>query len=196
MRARTPFALMTSFWKLAGALSALAALLLAPHQASLVIYNGSPSAPIGFYMRSFGPARIGNYVTVRAADVAGEYASVRGFADDTDRFLKRVVAGSGAHVCAAGVTVSIEGARPLTRLAQDSAGRALPSWTGCRLLSDSELFLLGDGDDSFDARYWGPVRRDAIDGVWRPLRLTGNSSVFEIFIEPKVAGRLNADLDS
>ena len=32
-----------------------------------------------------------------------------------------------------------------------------------------EVFLLGDTADSFDSRYWGPVRLTAIDGVWRPL---------------------------
>lgn len=49
-------------------------------------------------------------------------------------------------------------------------GRVHPSgWRGCRDLADGEVLLLGDTDDSFDGRYWGPVSVDLIEGVWRRL---------------------------
>ncbi|MGD9968599.1 MAG: S26 family signal peptidase [Hyphomonadaceae bacterium] len=49
-------------------------------------------------------------------------------------------------------------------------GRVHPSgWRGCRDLADGEVLLLGDTDDSFDGRYWGPVSIELIEGVWRRL---------------------------
>lgn len=42
-------------------------------------------------------------------------------------------------------------------------------WRGCRVLAEGEVLLLGDTADSFDGRYWGPVRVDLIEGVWRKL---------------------------
>ena len=65
--------------------------------------------------------------------------------------------------------MTVPGRGVVARLAWDTAGRVLPSWDGCRTLAADEVFLLGDTADSFDSRYWGPVRTTAIDGVWRPL---------------------------
>ena len=48
-------------------------------------------------------------------------------------------------------------------------GRALPSWSGCATLSGDQILLQGDTADSFDGRYWGPISRRLIEGVWRPL---------------------------
>jgi type IV secretory pathway protease TraF len=134
----------------------------------LVLYNGSPSVPVGFYVRTFGAPRLGDFVTVRAAAVAPVYAGLRGFADDSDRFIKRIAAGEGARVCADGARVTI-GREAVRRLVRDSAERRLPAWTGCRTLRTGEVFLLGDTDDSFDSRYFGAVSLELIDGVWRPI---------------------------
>jgi type IV secretory pathway protease TraF len=86
-----------------------------------------------------------------------------------DRFIKRVVATHGQVVCASGADISIDGAIVAYRQNRDSAGRTLPSWTGCKALSEGQVLLLGDTPDSFDGRYWGPISRDKIEGVWRPL---------------------------
>jgi type IV secretory pathway protease TraF len=137
-----------------------------------VLYNGSPSAPVGFYLRTDAAPRPGAFVTVRAAAVAPAYARLRGFDDESDRFIKRIAAGAGARVCAHEDRV-IVGSDTLRRVARDSAQRLLPAWSGCRTLAAGEVFLLGDTDDSFDSRYFGPVRLDLIDGVWRPVHALG-----------------------
>ncbi|MBL8550523.1 MAG: S26 family signal peptidase [Hyphomonadaceae bacterium] len=151
-------------------LGMLAAALATQHAAPLVIYNPSPSVPTGFYVRAPGPpAAVGDFVTLRAVNAAPAYAATRGFADRTDRFIKRVAAGPGQTVCAAGEAVTLDDVEIARRASSDSAGRPLPTWSGCRVLGAGEVFLLGDTPDSFDGRYWGPTPLVAIDGVWRPL---------------------------
>lgn len=133
-----------------------------------VLYNPSESIPSGFYARIGDAPVAGAVVTVRARDVAPDYARLRDYADDTDRFIKRVAAVAGDVVCAEGDHVTV-GIRALTRQARDAEGRALPRWQGCRTLAIGELFLLGDTEDSFDGRYWGPIDARLIEGVWRRL---------------------------
>jgi len=135
----------------------------------VVVYNHSPSMQIGFYARIAAPIRRGTIVTVRAAAVAPEYARMRHFNGPRDRFIKRVVGTSGDLVCAAQSRVMLNGALVAHRQNSDSLGRRLPTWTGCITLGAGDVFLLGDGPDSFDGRYWGVVRMDQIEGVWRPL---------------------------
>jgi type IV secretory pathway protease TraF len=134
----------------------------------LLIYNGSASAPVGFYARRAADPFVGSYVTVRASAVAPAYAAVRSFDGPRNWFIKRVAARGGARVCAHGEIVEVN-TFSIRRSAKDSAGRRLPAWRGCRTLAADEYFLLGESADSFDSRYWGPVRRHMIEGVWTPL---------------------------
>ncbi|MCL4716283.1 MAG: S26 family signal peptidase [Hyphomonadaceae bacterium] len=150
----------------AGAVALLAASEL--NRRDVVLYNATPSVPAGFYVRSDALVHEGAFVTVRAADVAGDYAAVRQFTDTGDRFIKRVAAREGDRVCAEGERVSV-GLEILTRARRDSAGRALPTWEGCHVLQAGELFLMGETPDSFDSRYFGIVREGAIEGVWKRL---------------------------
>ncbi len=136
----------------------------------VLLYNPSPSVPVGFYWRTDDPPELGDYVTVRAADVASRYAALRDFRDADDRFIKRVAARGGTRVCASATLVHIGADITLTRRLADSANRPLPSWSGCRVLAADEIFLVGDTGDSFDSRYWGPVRIKDVEGVWRRLR--------------------------
>jgi type IV secretory pathway protease TraF len=134
----------------------------------IVLYNPSQSLPAGFYLRlGQGPER-GAIVTVRARDVAPDYAELRTFTDDGDRFLKRIAAAEGDVVCATGDQIIAAG-RTLSRLSHDRYGSVLPHWEGCQRLGPGEVFLLGDTPDSFDGRYWGPTPIDQIEGVWRRL---------------------------
>ncbi len=142
---------------------------MATHARPVVIYNPSQSVPSGFYVRSGDPPRRGDVVTVAAGEVAPEYAALRGYADRSDLFLKRVTATEGQLVCAQDGMISIDGAQVATRIERDAEGHTLPSWRGCRRLGADELFLLGDTDDSFDGRYWGPVTIDLVEGVWAPI---------------------------
>ncbi len=147
-----------------------ASLVGAPRSTPWVIYNRSASVPIGFYVRSDRPLELGALVTVAAAEVAPAYAQIRAYDDPSDRFIKRVAAMAGDHVCAQGDKVVVRGERVLQRAVQDRYGAALPSWSECRALRDGEILLAGDSQDSFDGRYWGPISINSIEQVWRPLR--------------------------
>ncbi|GAM98928.1 conjugal transfer protein [alpha proteobacterium U9-1i] len=134
-----------------------------------LLYNHTPSVPVGWYARSSGEITIGALVTVRAQDAAPDYAAARNFTDAGDRFIKRIAANDGDSVCADGETIRINDRTVAHRAVHDSQGRALPYWSGCRQLSADELFLMGDTPDSFDSRYFGPVSAANIEGVWRKL---------------------------
>lgn len=149
------------------AASVLALLILSVHAAQdVLVYNSSNSIPRGWYVRQAGSIVRGAIVTVRATDVAPDYARLQDFTRFDDRFIKRIAAADGDIVCADGPNVTINGVRTLMRATRDRAGRALPTWSGCRTLS-GEVFLAGDTPDSFDGRYWGPVHIEKIEGVWR-----------------------------
>ena len=151
------------------AVAALAGAAISMHGRPLIIYNPSQSVPQGFYLRRDGPPQVGDFVTIAAVNAAADYAAARGFADRTDRFIKRVAATTGQIVCADGARISVDGLSVATRRERDNSGRALPTWSGCRTLGQHEVFLLGDTEDSFDGRYWGPTPLSHIDGVWTRL---------------------------
>jgi conjugative transfer signal peptidase TraF len=164
MRRRWPILAVVS----AAALAALAALAL-PAAEDRLLYNRTPSVPVGFYLRTDEPIQRGSFVTVRAADVAPQAAEARNFNGPRNRFIKRVVALAGDHVCARGDELTLNGGPRYERRAYDSTGAALPAWEACRTLGPDELLLLGDTADSFDGRYWGPIDVQTIEGVWRRL---------------------------
>ena len=134
-----------------------------------LLYNYTPSVPAGWYVRSSDEIALGALVTVRAQDVAPGYAAARNFTDAGDRFIKRIAAIDGDSVCVEDDAIRINDRTVAHRAAQDSQGRALPHWSGCRTLSADEVFLMGDTPDSFDSRYFGPVLAADIEGVWRKL---------------------------
>lgn len=135
----------------------------------VLIYNPSDSVPSSFYLRSDDPLSLGGFATVAAIDVAPEYAALRGYDDRSDFFLKRITAIAGQQVCGDGQVVSIDGVQVAVRNTHDEQGHILPTWEGCRTLAEGEVFLLGDTEDSFDGRYWGPTPVSLIEAAWRPL---------------------------
>ena len=134
-----------------------------------VIYNHTPSAPVGFYLRVADRPHLGAFVTVNAAAVAPQQARLRHYTDPRDRFIKRVAAVGGDQVCARDGSIFINGAIAAVRLDQRRVDLPLPEWHGCIRLAADQFFLLGDTPQSFDSRYWGPVNSSTVEGVWRPI---------------------------
>jgi type IV secretory pathway protease TraF len=147
------------------AIAALGFAALSPND--VLLYNPSNSLQPGVYIRSGEPVVPGSVVTIAARDLGSTYVSERGFTDSGDRFLKRVAAMEGDTVCSQAGVIGINGKPVAETRAEDSSGAALPSWSGCVTISDTEVFLLGDTAESFDGRYWGVTSTADIEGVWR-----------------------------
>lgn len=140
--------------------------LILDHVPALALVNESPSLPKGVYVRQpGGTAERNAIVAVPQPRAIQPYLSGLGIPAEV-LLIKRVAAVGGDVVCRhdGEVTTPDRVVRALTR---DRRGVALPAWSGCRRLAPDELFLLGDTASSFDSRYFGPVRRDQIEGVYR-----------------------------
>jgi conjugative transfer signal peptidase TraF len=137
-----------------------------------LVWNVSASAPIGLYRVLPGNAVRGDLVLVRTPSSVQQLAAERGYLPQNVPLVKRVAAGGGDIICAAGDAISVNGRVVAERLAHDRSGRPLPAWSGCRLLDHAEVFLLMEGiSDSFDGRYFGPVPTATIVGRLAPLWL-------------------------
>lgn len=146
----------------------IAAIVTCSASRDIVIYNRTPSIAVGLYVRADPGLRHGAIITIRARDVAPRYSQMRG-ARSSFRLLKRVAATAGDVVCAHANEITINGVARAWRRPYDSAGRVLPTWDGCHILSADQIFVLGDSKDSFDGRYFGVMSASVVEGFWRPL---------------------------
>lgn len=103
----------------------------------------------------------GEIVAVDLPSRARELLADAGFELASSRLMKRVAGlpGDQVRVDAGGVWVRIATGLALA----PTLGRPPESFHRTFTLGPEEYLLLGDTEDSFDARYWGPVRKDAIE---------------------------------
>jgi conjugative transfer signal peptidase TraF len=136
-----------------------------------LIYNPSASAPVGWYfIRSATALRAHDIVLASAPEAVATLADERHYLPRGVPLLKEIAAVDRQLVCVRDSTVSIDGAPAAHTRQRDGAGRELTLWNDCRVLADGELFLLSHHSDaSFDSRYFGPIRRDAVIGQAIPL---------------------------
>ena len=134
-----------------------------------LIWNASESAPLGLYRTEQGVPKIGDYVLVQPNRDIEILIVERGYLPDNIPLLKRVAALPGAEICRKGEGIFIDGSLIAEALPVDSAGRVLPIWQGCIILSANEVFLLNDPKNSLDGRYFGATDLDDVIGVVVPL---------------------------
>lgn len=158
----------------------LAALIPAPLalgnlwlKAPVVLVNTSPSEPVGLYRRIRAAPAPGRMVAFRPPPQGLAYLRAAQARHARGSILKTIVAGEGAQACAS-ARLSVDGRVLGPIAARDRAGRVLPHWRGCRRLAAGEYLVFSDRiPNSFDSRYYGPVRRGAILGVYAPLWAPG-----------------------
>lgn len=141
---------------------------VADRNPALALVNESPSLPRGVYLRRPGaePAR-GGVVAIPQPPEARPYLAALRMPPDVV-LIKRVAAAGGDRVCRLDGRVFTPG-RAVVVHDRDRRGVGLPAWRGCRRLGAEELFLLGDTPSSFDSRYFGPVDRTQVTGVYREI---------------------------
>jgi conjugative transfer signal peptidase TraF len=128
----------------------------------MLVWNASPSQPMGLYRVERRAARVGDRVLVRLPPRLAAFAARRGYLARRAYLLKPIAAGAGDRVCRWGAQISVRGQRAGHAKWRDHLGRHLLVWQGCHRLKAGELFLLATDPDSFDSRYFGPITQDAV----------------------------------
>ncbi|OYU74984.1 MAG: signal peptidase I [Alphaproteobacteria bacterium PA3] len=133
-----------------------------------VILNETPSMAKGAYLRvgEVEGLKRGDIIAMPMNNTARNYLVKKlGYPKDT-MLIKRVAGLSGDLVCRQGSVVTIN-KRTVVAALSDHQGNSLPAWFGCRTVSTNEVFILGDNPSSFDSRYFGPVSRSELVGIYR-----------------------------
>jgi len=143
---------------------ALAAVSMFPQKAFLV-WNRTPSAPMGLYIISGGALETGAWAVVSGKAASATWIAKRRYLRSGWPIIKRVAAVSGDEICRDGETVSINNIPVAKALNTDGDARELPRWQGCFTLGADEVFLLNDHPRSLDGRYFGATKRHEIIGV-------------------------------
>jgi conjugative transfer signal peptidase TraF len=153
--------------------SACAMLLLssAAKPIPILVWNASPSVPIGLYfVERHRPSR-SEIAALKLPNGAARIADEREYLPASAMLLKPVLAVDGDIVCRYGAHVFVNGRRRGRALSRDNKLRSLPSWTGCQTLHSGQVFVLSRRKDSFDSRYFGPVEPFNILGTASPVFL-------------------------
>ena len=145
-------------------IGALGLTLTAPIR-PLLVWNATPSAPVGLYAIS-APQDVskGDMVIAHLSPPWRTLADARRYVPASVPVVKRVAAAPGDTVCARRNAIFIDGRRRATRRLSDGQGRLMPWWQGCTALREGALFLLNDDPASFDGRYIGPTQRGDVVG--------------------------------
>ena len=156
------------------------ALLASPHivsNAPLLVWNVSPSVPVGVYHVVGRSARRGDLVLLELSERVRKLTTARGYVAPRSLLIKPVAAIAGDGVCRFGSWVWISGHAGVTAHAADARDRPLPAWRGCRILRSSQLFVLALSADSFDSRYFGPVDVRSVVGIAVPIWTIPSDSI-------------------
>ncbi len=135
-----------------------------------LIYNGSESAPLGFYWVEKSTLKRGDYVLTNVPAQFKILMEQRGYVPHDVPLLKQIIAVEGDVICRKNLEILIDDVTIAVAKLADQSGRVLPIWQGCHRLKSDELFLLQDHPYSFDGRYFGLVNRSLIIGKATKLR--------------------------
>ena len=155
----------------AGLAVALIAMVSFVEFAPRVIWNATPSAPIGLYRIENITPDSGDWVLVEPRSDVREFISERGYLPSNTPLLKRVAAQNGDEICRRNEQIFVKKFYVADALWVDSLGREMPRWAGCFTLKERQYFLLNAHPKSLDGRYFGKTHRDEIIGVAVPVWL-------------------------
>jgi conjugative transfer signal peptidase TraF len=138
--------------------------------ASHVLWNWTPSLPLGLYWLSPGrPIAVGTLVAFPVPPRVQELVRERKYLPPRALLIKPVVALPSDRVCTEGGTLIVNGSALGAVPTEDSAKRPLPHANGCGPLPEGQVFLASRYAKSFDSRTFGPVSLSQIRGTVTPL---------------------------
>lgn len=146
---------------------AIASLVLAPFSGyqKRLIWNRTASAPIGLYWVKDGPITHDRWAVLSPKSDGSLWAQQNRFVGKDWPLLKAIAGLSGDKICRENTTILINGEMRAIALMQDDLQRDLPVWSGCRMLSEDEIFLLNAHPNSLDGRYFGVTKLEDVDGI-------------------------------
>lgn len=135
------------------------------------IWNASNSVPIGLYrVHQASPLAVTELIAVQPPDLLAAFLDLNGFLPIGVPMLKRVLALPGQTVCRHGLTIAVDGIDVGVAKERDGRGRPLPSWGGCRVIAEGDIFVMNwQSEDSLDGRYFGPLPATAVIGKAVPV---------------------------
>jgi conjugative transfer signal peptidase TraF len=138
--------------------------MVAQQRSLLVIWNTSPSVPVGLYLVTKTSLRVGDLAVLQLPPVIAALAARRGYLPTSAYLLKPIAAVAGDLVCRFGERVVVRGVLAGIAEDDDADGNAMPAWQGCRVLQTGGVFVLADHPASFDSRHFGPLYTASIAG--------------------------------
>ena len=157
-------------WLITGAMACgltLSAMIWSPRES--LIWNRTGSAPQGLYWLSDAPFTHGQWVVVSARSGQAQWAEEQGFVGRDWPLLKQIAGLAGDKICRCGDEISVDGTVIALAVKRDALGRNLPSWQGCLVLGEDEIFLLNQHPRSLDGRYFGVTQTSDLEGTARLL---------------------------
>ena len=140
--------------------------------ASHLLWNWTPSLPLGLYWLSpGGPSRVkvGALVAFPVPGRVRDLVAARKYLPPGALLIKPVVAMAQDRVCTEGGTLTVNGAPLGVIPIEDSRRRPLPREERCGPVSEGLAFVVSHYATSFDSRTFGPVTLSDIRGTVTPL---------------------------
>ena len=145
--------------------SALACLL-----GSHLLWNWTPSLPLGLYWVSARrEAHVGALVAFPVPAAVSALVRERRYLPPGALLVKPVVARASDDVCTQGGTLTVNGALLGAIATEDTRGRPLPHDARCGPLPGGVVFVASHLPTSFDSRTFGPVPLSDLRGTVTPL---------------------------
>ena len=144
---------------------------IGPKPIPLYIWNVSESVPPGLYrLRPADTLFVTELVAVLPPEPLAALLADGGYLPRDVPILKRVAALPERTVCRNGATITVDTIEIGEARERDGRGRPLPTWQGCRVVAQDEIFLMNwQSADSLDGRYFGPIPASAVVGRALPI---------------------------
>ena len=134
-----------------------------------LVWNATPSAPIGLYKIEKRAPKVGEFVFIEPDAEVQSLIEERRYLPSNTPLIKRFFADSGAEICRENVRIFVDKTHVADALLVDSNDRKMPIWEGCFWLKSDEVFLLNNHEKSLDGRYFRATQKSQIIGVAVPV---------------------------